>query len=52
MFKIFIIEDDKGLVTLLQDYLHKFGYETRAVHDFEAVRTEFEAFARSWCCWM
>lgn len=45
MFKIFIIEDDKGLVTLLQDYLHKFGYETRALHDFEAVRTEFETFA-------
>ncbi|MEC0169025.1 response regulator transcription factor [Paenibacillus graminis] len=45
MFKIFIIEDDRGLVMLLQDYLHKFGYETQAVHDFEAVRMEFEQFA-------
>ncbi|OKP84655.1 DNA-binding response regulator [Paenibacillus helianthi] len=45
MFKIFIIEDDRGLVTLLQDYLHKFGYETQAVRDFEAVRTEFEQYA-------
>lgn len=45
MFKIFIIEDDRGLVALLQDYLHKFGYETQAVHDFEAVRAEFEQFA-------
>lgn len=45
MFKIFIIEDDRGLVMLLQDYLHKFGYETQAVHDFEAVRAEFESFA-------
>ncbi|MNO19072.1 Response regulator protein GraR [compost metagenome] len=45
MFKIFIIEDDRGLVMLLQDYLHKFGYETQAVHDFEAVRAEFEQFA-------
>ncbi|OKP99148.1 response regulator transcription factor [Paenibacillus sp. P46E] len=44
MFKIFIIEDDRGLVTLLQDYLHKFGYDTQAVCDFEAVRTEFEQF--------
>ncbi|GGF92364.1 DNA-binding response regulator [Paenibacillus albidus] len=44
MFKIFIIEDDSGLVSLLQDYLHKFGYETRAVQDFERVRTEFETF--------
>ncbi|OBZ18999.1 DNA-binding response regulator [Bacillus sp. FJAT-27264] len=45
MFKIFIIEDDQGLVALLQDYLHKFGYETQAVHNFETVREQFEAFA-------
>ncbi|NUU62528.1 response regulator transcription factor [Paenibacillus agri] len=45
MFKIFIIEDDQGLVSLLQDYLHKFGYETQAVHNFETVREQFEAFA-------
>ncbi|UQZ32603.1 DNA-binding response regulator [Paenibacillus sp. PK3_47] len=45
MFKIFIIEDDRGLVTLLQDYLHKFGYETRAVSDFETVKAQFEDFA-------
>lgn len=45
MFKIFIIEDDRGLVALLQDYLHKFGYETQAVNDFERVRTQFETFA-------
>lgn len=44
MFKIFIIEDDRGLVTLLQDYLHKFGYETQAVNDFETVKTQFESF--------
>ncbi|MFF2909839.1 response regulator transcription factor [Paenibacillus sp. NPDC057934] len=45
MFKIFIIEDDQGLVALLQDYLHKFGYETQAVHNFETVREQFEVFA-------
>lgn len=45
MFKIFIIEDDQGLVTLLQDYLHKFGYETQAVKQFETVREQFEDFA-------
>lgn len=44
MFKIFIIEDDRGLVALLQEYLHRFGYETQAVNDFEAVRTEFEQY--------
>lgn len=45
MFKIFIIEDDRGLVALLQEYLHKFGYETQAVKDFEEVRAEFEQYA-------
>ena len=45
MFKIFIIEDDQGLVTLLQNYLHKFDYETQAVHDFDAVKAEFEHYA-------
>ncbi|MFF2016553.1 response regulator transcription factor [Paenibacillus sp. NPDC058177] len=45
MFKIFIIEDDQSLVSLLQDYLHKFGYKTQAVHNFETVREQFEAFA-------
>ncbi|WP_150265907.1 response regulator transcription factor [Paenibacillus tepidiphilus] len=45
MFKIMIVEDDQGLVALLQEYLHKFGYETQAVRDFDEVRSEFEAFA-------
>lgn len=44
MFKIFIIEDDKRLVGLLEEHLHKFGYETREVMDFAAVRSEFEKF--------
>ncbi|WP_151734285.1 response regulator transcription factor ['Paenibacillus yunnanensis' Narsing Rao et al. 2020] len=45
MFKILIVEDDQGLVALLQEYLHKFGYETQAVRDFDEVRSQFEAFA-------
>ncbi|MBW7454292.1 response regulator transcription factor [Paenibacillus sepulcri] len=44
MFKLFIVEDDKGLVGLLQEHLHNFGYETRAVMNFEAVLAEFEQF--------
>lgn len=44
MFKIFIVEDDRTLVRLLQDYLHKFGYETRSVEQFDRVREEFAAF--------
>lgn len=45
MFKLLIIEDDKQLVRLLEEHLHKFGYETQAVIDFETVRETFEQFA-------
>jgi len=44
MFKIFIVEDDAGLVGLLKEYLHKFGYATQSVHDFETVRHQFESY--------
>jgi DNA-binding response OmpR family regulator len=45
MFKILIVEDDKGLVSLLEEHLHKFGYTTQAVVNFETVQSEFEQFA-------
>lgn len=45
MFKIFIVEDDKLLVELLEQYLHRFGYDTLAVADFGEVKTEFERYA-------
>jgi two-component system, OmpR family, response regulator YxdJ len=45
MFKIFIIEDDKQLVRLLEEHLHKFGYDTKSVDDFETVRNQFETYA-------
>lgn len=44
MFKIMIIEDDQQLVKLLEMHLHKFGYETRAVKDFDTIRTEFSEY--------
>lgn len=44
MSKIFIIEDDKQLVSLLTEHLHKFGYETKSVTDFETVKTQFEQY--------
>lgn len=44
MFKIFIVEDDAGLVSLLKEHLHKFGYMTESVHDFETVREQFESY--------
>lgn len=45
MFKIFIVEDDKLLVELLEQYLHRFGYDTLAVADFGEVKAEFEQYA-------
>lgn len=44
MFKLFIIEDDKGLVSLLEEHLQKFGYDTQAVNDFGAVRVQFDQY--------
>ncbi|MGG6311983.1 response regulator [Paenibacillus macerans] len=44
MFKVFIVEDDKPLLVLLEQYLQRFGYDTRAVSDFAAVKDEFERY--------
>ena len=44
MFKIFIVEDDRTLVTLLEKRLHKFGFDTFAVSRFDTVIEDFEAF--------
>ncbi|MGE6256429.1 response regulator transcription factor [Heyndrickxia sporothermodurans] len=44
MSKIFIIEDDKQLISLLKEHLHKFGFETMSVTDFETVKTQFEQY--------
>jgi two-component system, OmpR family, response regulator YxdJ len=45
MFKIYIIEDDKQLVTLLEDQLHKFGFDTQSVENFDSVLHQFERFS-------
>jgi two-component system, OmpR family, response regulator YxdJ len=45
MFNIFIIEDDKQLVTLLEDHLHKFGFDTQSVENFDSVLQQFERFS-------
>lgn len=44
MFKIFIIEDDKQLVSLLEEHLNKFGYDVKTVENFDAVRSQFEQY--------
>lgn len=45
MFKIFIVEDDKQLVTLLEEHLHKFGFDTQSVQNFDLVLNQFEQFS-------
>lgn len=45
MFKIFIVEDDRQLVRLLEEHLRRFGFETKAVEKFDSVLSEFEEFA-------
>jgi two-component system, OmpR family, response regulator YxdJ len=44
VFKIFIIEDDKKLVNLLENHLHKFGFDVQPVDNFETVRNQFEQY--------
>lgn len=44
MFKIFIVEDDAKLVSLLKDFLSKYEYEIDAVTDFSTVLVQFEQF--------
>lgn len=44
MFKIFIIEDDKQLVRLLEDHLNKFDFDVKSVDNFETVGSQFEQY--------
>ncbi|MFT4416132.1 response regulator transcription factor [Fredinandcohnia humi] len=44
MFKIFIVEDDRQLVRLIEEHLQKFGFLTKTVTNFDAVLSEFEEF--------
>ncbi|MBM7586130.1 DNA-binding response OmpR family regulator [Bacillus pakistanensis] len=44
MFKILIVEDDVKLVSLLEDFLYKYGYEPCTVKSFDTVLAEFEQF--------
>lgn len=45
MFKIFIVEDDKQLVSLLNAHLHKFGFDTQSVDQFDSVLEQFERYS-------
>lgn len=45
MFKILIVEDDKQLVSLLVEHLHKFGFDVKPVNQFDSVLEQFEAYS-------
>ncbi|WP_347553080.1 response regulator transcription factor (plasmid) [Pseudalkalibacillus hwajinpoensis] len=45
MFRVFIVEDDEKLVSLLQDYIQKYEFETSVVQRFGSVVEEFKAFS-------
>lgn len=42
MFKIYVVEDDRQLAGLLENYLQRFGYTTCAAANFERIKEEFE----------
>jgi DNA-binding response OmpR family regulator len=44
MFRIFIVEDDRKLVSLLVENLQKYGYEAKPCLNFEIVYQEFMTF--------
>lgn len=41
--KLFLIEDDQALATVLKEYLDKFGYEVAVATSFDDLVTEFQA---------
>ena len=45
MYKIFIVEDDNTIATLLCRHLANWGYDARIAADFHDILTEFREFA-------
>jgi DNA-binding response OmpR family regulator len=43
-YKIYIVEDDLSISTLLQEYINKYGFEARVAEDFEDVMKGFSEF--------
>jgi DNA-binding response OmpR family regulator len=43
-FKLFIVEDDEMLLSLLQNFLQKYGYETFCVTNFDTLMEDFQRF--------
>lgn len=43
-YKIYIVEDDLSISTLLQEYIDKYGFEARAADNFEDIMIDFNEF--------
>lgn len=43
MYRIFLVEDDDKISTLLKDFLQKYGYDVVTAQDFSRVKEEFSA---------
>lgn len=43
-YKIYIVEDDLSISTLLQEYIDKYGFEARAADNFEDIMIGFDEF--------
>lgn len=43
-YKIYIVEDDLSISTLLQEYIDKYGFEARAADNFEDIMIGFNEF--------
>ncbi|MCM1524338.1 MAG: response regulator transcription factor [Ruminococcus sp.] len=44
MYKIFIVEDDRGIASSLESYLKGWGFDTRCARDLANVAGEFERY--------
>ncbi len=45
MYKIFIVEDDQTIASLVRENLERWGFEARCAENFERVAEEFTLFA-------
>ena len=43
-YKVYIVEDDLSISTLLQEYIDKYGFEARAADNFEDIMIGFNEF--------
>ena len=43
-YKIYIVEDDLSISTLLKEYIDKYGFEVKVVENFEDIMAGFNEF--------